>query len=246
MVVLIALFGCSHRVSTWKETPPAAVALPDTQVAVVADERACRRIADEVTKALAARPGFSVSPQAEARLVLRNCATDVRADVDIRIEQGATGVDERAVRFVGTASTEVVIAVAGTDTVLSESVVRDSGGRWDPSRDDFTEGAFIVQGQLFRDLGEAVAQRVAPLPETIKRRMYHEPEPGTAKAFHNDAVQAEQRGDLHTAYQLAIEAYAANPTPRGMAYIEELKRRAEDTGYALSTEDSGSDRPKKK
>ena len=89
-----------------------------------------------------------------------------------------------------------------------------------------------------RDLAYDLADQVAPLPATIRRTLYADPEPGTARQLHNQAVDAERDGDLSKALQLAREAYGANPTAASMRYIEQLQDHARRVGYALVDPDT--------
>ena len=84
-------------------------------------------------------------------------------------------------------------------------------------------------------LADVVADSLVPLPVGLERRIYKDPEPGTARALHNRAVAAEASGDLHGALELAREAYAANPTPHGARYIDALEARM-GSAYAQTSD----------
>ena len=93
--------------------------------------------------------------------------------------------------------------------------------------------AALLEEAARRDLATDLADQIAPLPATIRRTLYRDPEPGTSRQLHNDAVDAERRGNLDEALKLAQQAYAANPTAAGMRYIEALQEHARAVGYAL-------------
>jgi hypothetical protein len=59
----------------------------------------------------------------------------------------------------------------------------------------------------------------------LRRWVYPEAREGTDKAIHNQAVAAEQAGDLEMALELSQEAYVSRPRRRGLAYIERLEER---------------------
>ena len=76
-----------------------------------------------------------------------------------------------------------------------------------------------------------LAQQLVPVPEVVRRRWYRNPEPGTARALHNRAVDAERSGDLAAAIQFAEAAVDADRNPRTVAYLRTLQRRYGDTRF---------------
>jgi hypothetical protein len=207
MSVFLLLIGCASHVS-WEVQPTPSYALPSLEVSVVAGDKECKRVADELARTLSARPGVLVRPDASVRLLLEGCEDQVDTTVELE------SANNPAVRLVGGAE-------------------RRLRGPW------VTEGTLELPRQMSlsdavrRDLAIDLADQVAPLPATIRRTLYRDPEPGTARNLHNQAVDAERSGSLDAAIKLARQAYAANPTPQAMRYIEALQDHADAVGYAL-------------
>jgi hypothetical protein len=70
----------------------------------------------------------------------------------------------------------------------------------------------------------------------LRRWVYPEAGEGTRKALHNEAVAAEQAGDLDRALELSQEAYVRQPRRRGLAYIERLESRIADRSFMADLE----------
>ena len=236
MSIFSLLFACAPHVS-WQVQPAASYTLPSLEVTVVAGDRSCKRVADELVSALASRPGVVVRPDAEQRLEVRGC--DERLDTTVEIQAyyfgyGAdAGQDERRYTMRGVAGAELWI---GGGTRLIGAAERRLRGPWVKDGDLDIPRALVLRDGLRRDLAMDLADQVAPLPETIRRMVYLDPEPGTARELHNAAVTAEQTGDLNEALRLAKAAYAAEPTRSRMRLIQALEAHAVDVGYALKTQ----------
>jgi hypothetical protein len=82
-----------------------------------------------------------------------------------------------------------------------------------------------IRDRVVGDMANDLAQKVAPLPETVRRRWYRNPEPGTAKDFHNKAVDAERSGDFTSAIRFATQSMNASRTPRTVSYLRDLEAR---------------------
>jgi hypothetical protein len=239
MSVFLLLIGCASHVS-WEVQPTPSYALPSLEVSVVAGDKECKRVADELARTLSARPGVLVRPDASVRLLLEGCEDQVDTTVelestypglvyDARVHQDRSRFDMR-----GWANANLVVQSANNPAVrLVGGAERRLRGPW------VTEGTLELPRQMSlsdavrRDLAIDLADQVAPLPATIRRTLYRDPEPGTARNLHNQAVDAERSGSLDAAIKLARQAYAANPTPQAMRYIEALQDHADAVGYAL-------------
>ncbi|MFZ5475858.1 MAG: hypothetical protein ACOZNI_03710 [Myxococcota bacterium] len=234
MLTLVLALACAHRVS-WEVQPAPAYTLASMEVAVVAGDRSCKRVADELAEALSAR-GVTVRPDAAQRLEVRKCDELLHTNIEVlSMDYGlayAQGVRTERRRYTmrGTAHAELWV---GDRTKLLGAADRNLRGPWVTEGDLDLPGALALREGLQRDLARDLAQQVAPLPETISRRLYRDPEPGTARQLHNEAVEAERGGDLDRAVALAREAYAADPSMTSLRYLEELKAHAEAVGYAL-------------
>ena len=129
---------------------------------------------------------------------------------------------EEAIRGKGTAVMTVEISNEPVIMLHSEGhrvrVVRED----DPSN---LQRRSVVHNNVVSDIAEDLAQQLVPTSETIRRRWYRNAEPGTSKALHNQAVDAERSGDLAEALRLAREAVNANRTPASVAYLRSLEQR---------------------
>jgi hypothetical protein len=240
LLALQAFSGCAHQVS-WEVQPVPSYALPSLDVSVVAGDRACKRVADELANTLSARPGVVVRPDAPQRLELRECTE--RLDTTLEMESNYLGLtyddriytEQRRYSVRGVAGAEMVIvgdAAAGPIKLVGKAE-RKLRGPWVTDGDLDLPRTLSLRDGLRRDLAMDLADQLAPLPETIRRTIYKDPEPGTARQLHNEAVEAERAGDLDRALELAKSAYAAEPSPARMRLIEELQAHAQSVGYAF-------------
>lgn len=237
-VILVAL-GCAPHVS-WQYQPAATYALPAAQVAVIADDRRCGPVADELVGALRARPGVEVRPSADVKLVVTACDAEVHTTLEqesnrLGLGYPATVVQERR-RYTMRGTGRAMLLVTGTSqptTTLRADAGRDLRGGWVTDGSLDVPATMELQRLLDRELGWQLADMILPLPETVRRVVYRVPEPGTSRALHNEAVAAEQRGDLDEAMRLARAAYAADPTQRTRDYMVAVEQHASRVGYAL-------------
>jgi hypothetical protein len=243
MSLLLLLGACGKQVS-WEVQPTPAYQLPSMEVSVVAGDRACKRVADELASTLSARPGVRVRPDAPIRLQLDNCADDV--DTTVEMEANVLGlryttavVEQRRYEMRGWAHADLVVTSAGQPGVrLVGGAERRESSPWVSGTDLEIPRQLSLREAVRRDLALDLADQLAPLPATIRRTLYRDPEPGTAREFHNAAVDAERAGDLSRALKLAREAYAANPTAASMRYVAALQEHARQVGYALVDPDA--------
>jgi hypothetical protein len=129
----------------------------------------------------------------------------------------------------------MLIAGAGDPLSFTNEVERAQRGPWVTAGDLDLPASAMLRDRLANDLADKLADRIAPLPATLRRTIYPDPEPGTARQLHNDAVAAEKAGNLDAALQLARQAYAADPSPGAMDYLEDVRAHASSVGYALRT-----------
>ena len=88
-----------------------------------------------------------------------------------------------------------------------------------------------IRDRVVSDVVDDLAQQLIPVPEVVRRRWYRNPEPGTAKALHNRAVDAERSGDLAAAIRFAEAAVDADRKPRSVAYLKSLQARYGNTRF---------------
>jgi hypothetical protein len=227
---IFLVLACAHTQATWEFTPRPVVDSPMTSVAVVASDRRCQPVADALARDLAMRNGVTVEPNASTRLLLNMCRVDVRTEIDLSqlypgMGAGTSGMlehREEAIRGKGTAVMTVEIGNEPVVMLHSEGhrvrVVRED----DPSN---LQRRTVIHNSVISDIAEDLAQQLVPTSETIRRRWYRNAEPGTSKALHNRAVDAERSGDMSEALRLATEAVNANRTPGSVAYLRSLEER---------------------
>jgi len=233
-MLLIFLSACAHMTATWEVTPAARIDVPTASVAIVADNERCRHIADALVKEIQRRDGVRVSPDSRVRLALSHCDVKIRSEVDIAqlypgLGGGLTGGSEQRdeiLRAVGSVALTVEVDGRPQNTLGAKShrVSRVQGSNGAQSR-------LSLMGGVARDLAGELAQQVAPEPEKVRRRLYRDPEPGSAQALHNQAVEAERSGDLARALGLARQAAGASPTRAHQAYVRTLESRVSDSRY---------------
>ena len=236
MLLLLAL-ACSHTQAVWEHTPQPMTSAPTTEVSVVVSDRRCQMVADALAVELSMRPGVRVMPDARTRLLLNLCQVNLRTEVDIEQNYPLAGVDgsgvmdrrEQVIRGEGKAVLTIELDGRPIDMVDSEGyrvrLIREG----DPAH---LQRRSIVRDSVIRDLSEQLAQKIVPVPESVRRRWYRNPEPGTARGLHNLAVDAERTGDLDEAVRLAQQAVDAARTPRSVDYLEVLEQRKASVEYA--------------
>ena len=90
-----------------------------------------------------------------------------------------------------------------------------------------TQGADVEQG-VVADLAADLVRQLAPLPETVERRWYRKPKPGTAKSLHNQAVEAERAGNFEEAVRLARQAAETDRNRHTADYLRAVEARLSD------------------
>ena len=238
--MLSLLLACATAPVTWKVQPDPVLEIDTTRIAVVADSRDCREVADALIETLGARPGVRIDPSANTSLLVTECLVSTQPTVEVKHLGGsddpmARGFDEqRRVVVDGQGSARVVVTSNGVH--LSDLRVKASASEASPWSDDAVPAArvYAVDQQLVDGLVDEVADALVPLPVDLERRIYKDPEPGTARSLHNQAVAAEATGDVRGALDLARTSYAANPTARSARYIDALEARL-GQAYAENT-----------
>lgn len=202
MLLAFAVGGCAAKVPL---AVPAAPSLPmaKREFAVVSVDRPCRDVADRLASRLSELPGVVVRPDASTRLSLFACST--------------SWVD-------GTAGAEAgglaIVAVTTTSDGAPRLVANLMGAGRATQRSRRAAEASILD-DITRDL----AEQVAPVTTLVHRRVYADPGVGSARQFHNLAVDAEASGRLADALWWATLAWERHPSPRRARYVAELDRR---------------------
>lgn len=211
--------GCAARVPL--RVPPApSVVVAGRAIAVIAVDRECRNVADLLAARLDGMDGIDVQPTADARLNLYGCTVAwARAKPTSDVAHGSalavaavSDPDGVVANLIGAGHTEV--RAAG-----SESIVR-----LPRSADD------ALYQQVARDL----AEQVAPVSTFVHRRIYNDPADGSARQYHNLAVDAELNGKLVDAVWWATLAWEQDPNARRARYVDELERRLSRSRESIS------------
>lgn len=239
MMLLLLGLGCAKTVA-WRISPVPTVQVDTTAVSVAAAGAECRDLADEVLHVLGSRPGVVIEPEATTRLVVRDCDQFLSTIVEVQesMGDGQTDQSRRRVTVEGTGSAiiEVWSGEARVAELTPQEFHAESSSWADEGRIPAPRARAVTEA-LNEGIASAVGDDLAPLPQSLERKLYAKAEPGTARALHNDAVEAEQEGDLDRAMRLAREAYAADPSARSMRYLEQLEAHAQRVGYAWNVEE---------
>ncbi len=236
MLLFLAL-ACSHTQAVWEHTPNSLTTAPTTELSVAVSDRRCHTVADALAKELTMRRDVRVVPEAQTRLLLNVCQIRLRTEVDIEQMYPMAGMDgagntdrrDHVIRAEGSAILTVEVNGEPVDTLNSEGrrvrLVREGDS-------SHLQRRAVIRDAVVRDLSEALAQQIVPVPETVRRRWYRNPDPGTSRDLHNRAVDAERAGDLETAISIAKQAIDASRTPRNVRYLEMLAERQAAQEYA--------------
>lgn len=232
MLVLLAL-ACAHTNAVWEASPSPKVDAPLGAVAVVASDKRCQDFANALAVEFSMRDGVTVAPEARTRLLLNLCRLELSTEVDVTqmYSAGASSMLEKrdqAVRGHGMAVLTIEVDGQPVGMLNSERkrvrMVRDG----DPSH---LHKRSYIRDRVVSDVVDDLAQQLVPVPEVVRRRWYRNPEPGTAKALHNRAVDAERSGDLAAAIRFAEAAVDADRKPRSVAYLKSLQARYGNTRF---------------
>ncbi len=215
--------GCAGRVPVRVPAAP-SVQIPGTAIAVVAVDRDCRDVADDLADALGDIEGMSVRPSAPNQIKVHLCRTSWVPHAERQQLEG------RSVAVAVLSTHEGVVArllgsARGIDELDRSADHHDAppSGRADlqPSK--------RVVANLEREVAHDLAEQVAPVSRVVRRRVYDNPSDNSARHFHNLAVQAERDGRLDDALWWARLAWERRPTPRSARYVSELTRRLSRT-----------------
>ena len=226
MFFLLSL-ACMHSQAVWETSPRPAVTAPMARVSVVASDKRCQDFANALAIEFSMRNGIQVVPDAPTRLLLNLCRVELSTEIDVTQTYGVGSASlleqrDQAVRGHGMAVMTIEVEGQPIGMVNSEAkrirLVRDG----DPGH---LHKRSYIRDRVVGDIADDLAQQLDPLPQTVRRRWYRNPEPGTARAFHNKAVDAERSGNLGEAIRLATEAVNAARTPKSVAYLRELESR---------------------
>lgn len=225
LLALVGASGCAKRTVRLEVAPAPAVSLAASTVAVVAQDRECRPIADAIIDELGSKASIEVDPRAETRLLVFGCGLDI--GWTLRQEVDATGDRTRSIQKSDlTGRGHAVVAITTAEGTLAHLIgsSRDGVvGSWGVS--DMFRSRRAMRQSLTDGLADDLVDQLNPLPQQLARRVYPNAGEGSARALHNLAVLAEQRGDLTEAVRMARAALEERPTQRSAKYLRELERR---------------------
>ena len=222
-----------HSQAIWETSPRPVVPATTARVSVVSSDKRCQDFANALAIEFSMRNGIEVVPDAPTRLLLNLCRVELSTEIDVTqtYSSGSSSLLEQrdqAVRGHGMAVMTIEVDGQPIGMVNSEAkrvrLVRDG----DPSH---LHKRSYIRDRVVGDIADDLAQQIAPLPQVVRRRWYRNPEPGTARDFHNKAVDAERSGDMTDAIQFAEAAVNAERTPRSVAYLKELETRRSERRF---------------
>jgi len=223
---LLALFACAHSTVVWEATPPAAVERAFESVTVVAADERCGSVAQRMAVAIAALPNAVVVPGASTRLLVNLCTIDVRTELEIERAMSILGSNSSApdhtVRADGSAV--VTVEVDGKPGVMIKGQSTRTRAVHANDREILQHRARVhdtVVDAVARDL----VDRLWPKPQTFRRRWYRNPEKGTWRSVHNQAVNLERSGHCVESLALMEESVRKSPNPSSSMYLASLRQR---------------------
>lgn len=216
-ILLVASMGCAARVPVRVPAAP-SVQVPTRAISIVAVDRDCRGIGDELAEQLRSIDGMSVKPNAPTRLNIFACSTAfVMNDEDV--------VEGRTVAIAALSTVDGVVAHLLGAAQRLEHTAESAGTVKLPKR---------VQSNLDAEVARDLAEQVAPVSTVVHRRVYENPSDNSARQFHNLAVAAEREGRLDDAVWWARLSWERRPTARRARYVSELTRRISRTRPAAT------------
>ncbi len=220
------LGGCASHKIQMEVAPTPAVALQTRTVAVVAQKRECKPVADQLVAELRANDLFVVDPRADVQLTVLTCGVDI--GWTLYQESDDDGKERQRADLNGRG--HVVVAVGQGGKARAHLVGNGRDGHIGAWRGQGIRDMFRTRKAMQARLTQAVAADVVgqlnPLPQQYTRKLYANAGEGTAKDLHNLAVLAEQSGDLPKAIRLATAALSERPNARIASYVDALERRA--------------------
>ena len=181
--MLPLLLACATAPVTWKVHPDPVLEVDTTRVAVAADSRECREVADALIETLGARPGVRIDPAATTSLLVTDCAVSTQPTVEVQHLGGsddpmAPGFEEqRRVVVDGQGSARVVVTSNGVH--LSDLSVKAIASEASPWSEDAVPAARVY----------AVDQEIVDQRDAADLRQHRHPRvepPGPPAAAHHE------------------------------------------------------------
>jgi hypothetical protein len=223
-LIPLLLVGCAARTIALEVPAAPAVALNTQTVAVVAQDRACRPVADALIDEITHHSDFTVNPHSDVRLVVFGCGVDVgwtlHQEVDASTENTQTN---QSADLVGRGHAAIAVSAAGQPLAHLVGSARDRHLGTGVTEMFRTRRA--MQQRLTLSLADDLVVQLNPLPIQLERRVYPNAGDGSARQLHSLAVLAEQRGHLDEAHRLASDAMDERPSNRAASYLVSLERR---------------------
>jgi len=227
-MILLLAFACGHSLVAWEFQPPSAVSAPLSDIVVVASGVDCQAVANELAVALAMREGFTIQPEARTRLLLNMCSVKsetrmvAASPTDGGAAKGGSPSGAQIGRGKGSAVLTVELDGRPMGMIKAEALRMQRAAVDEPGL--ATLGADIEKG-VVSDITADLIRQLAPLPETVQRRWYRKPKPGSAKSLHNQAVEAERAGNFEEAVRLARQAAETDRNRHTADYLRAVEAR---------------------
>jgi hypothetical protein len=227
-MILLLAFACGHSQVAWEFQPPPAVLAPLSDIVVVASGVECQAIANEFAMKLAMREGFTIHPEARTRLLLNMCSVESETRVvagtpnETAVAKSAPSVGGLIGRGKGRAVLTVELDGRPVGMIQAEAL------RMQRSRDTDSLSSTLgpdIEQDVVADIASDLIRQLAPLPETVQRRWYRKPKPGSAKSLHNQAVEAERDGNFEEAVRLARQAAETARNRHTADYLRAVEAR---------------------
>ena len=223
----LSIVGCSPSMRV-EISPIPTLNIASTSVSVVASDRECRTIANELVDILRSSYGFQVDPLSPIRLTLSDCGAHYETNVTVTqpVESGRFLADHRKISVLGSAHASLAVSAFGNVQAYSIGTGRQEGvvGRHAESLVTLRK---VTETNLNSLVAEDLASQVSPVPKEVARRVFPNAPGDTARGLHTLAVQAEALGAFDAALEYARAAHDQRPTHQSRAYMAELDRRVQ-------------------
>lgn len=222
-MLIFVLAACAHTSIQWSYLPPSVLPGTTDAVSVVVADARCKEMADEVARVVV-DAGLRVTPDAPTRLLLNLCSVELGMDNPPAVASGGSGgTPMDPIRLLrGSGSAALTVEVNGSPT----GMIRADGSRVrrmkDTDANALVHRARLQQGVINDVVARLVADLVPP-EEPVERRWFADPAPGSWRALHNRAVEAERAGRCGDAIRFAAEASLASSRPFIERYLLELR-----------------------
>lgn len=223
----LILIGCTSSMRV-EVSPIPTVDLATTSVSVVANDRECRAIANELVRTLREQYRFLVTPLSPIHLSLSDCGSSYETNISVTqsVSPDKFLADTRKVSMIGHAHASLTVNAFGSiqaysiGTGIQENIIGRHG-------ESLVTLRRVTSENLNTLVAEDLASQVSPVPKEVARRVFPKARDHTARGLHTLAVKSEAVGAFEAALEYARAAHSQRPTHQSQAYVAELDRRAQ-------------------